>query len=249
MRVVSPTRNREGLFELGPCVDAPGLGDTLCITPLAAALGNKAVMLLPKSMEHFAFLFHELCPVRIVDSPPVFPWKTKHASKQKLDMFGLSGVSPLPVVKLRPEIIQQGRAALAGICNPIAFTPTCSKGWEHIRQRPARFWEPVVAELSKRFSVCQFGRRDYPTVPGARRMPFVNLELLAGIYHHLGNYVGVNTGDYHLMLAVGGRCVIAEPDPMPSYQAQIWWYDTPRVVYGKLSHPSTVLEAIKRLPL
>lgn len=249
MRQVSPVKNRDGLFELGPCDGAYALGDTLTLTPLASALGSKAIMLIPPKMAHFEFLFRNLCQTKITTDFPIFPWKRGQAAKQKLDMYGLGSVSPIPVVKLDPAVIKKGREFVARIASPLAFVPTCSKGWEHIRQRQPLFWKEIVKKLSARFTVCQFGRKEYPTVDGAKRMPWVDLETLAGIYHHIGNYVGVNTGDYHLMLAVGGRCVVADSDPMPDYQAMLWEYHTPRVSYAKLSNPKTVLEAIERLPL
>lgn len=248
MRFVANKKNREGLIELGPPYGAYGLGDTLSITPVAKALGNRAVMLMPPAMAHLQFLFHDLCPVRVTDNFPVFNWTAKQAAQQKLEIFGLKTSSPLPVVNVRPELIAKAKAFLAGFPNPIVFCPTCSKYWEHMRQRPASFWTRVVDQLSERFTVCQFGRKEFPTVGKAKRMPFVDLETLAAVYREIGLYVGVDTGDYHLMLAVGGRSVVAEPDPLPPYQASIWWYDTPLVKYAKLSHPGTVMEAIKEMP-
>lgn len=249
MRTVTNTKNREGLIELGPNEGAYGLGDTLSITPLAKALGKKAVMLMPKGMAHLAFLFNDLCPVRISEVFPLFRWRAVNAIKQKLEIFGIGNVELLPVVHIRPEVAMNARTLIRGYPNPIAFCPTCSKGWDHIRQRPFHFWTPVIKEMSQRYTVLQFGRKDYPTIDGAKRMPFVDLETLAGIYKIIGNYVGVDTGDYHLMLAVGGRCVVAEADPLPDYQAAIWCYDSPKVRYGKLSHPKTVLQAIKEMSL
>lgn len=249
MKLVTPIPNRDGIFELGPCMGGYGLGDTLSITPLASGLGQRAMILFPKGMEYLLFLFRDLCPARIAKEFPVFQWRQGQACKQKLDLFGLAKIEPLPVIKLDPDLIPKARAILAGYPSPIAFCPTCSKGWDHIRQRPYNFWVPVVRELAKRFTVCQFGRTDYPTVSGAKRMPFVDLPTLAACYHLIGNYVGVNTGDYHLMLAVGGRCVVADSDPLHPYQKVLWWFDTPRVRYAKLSHPSTVLQAMKELPL
>lgn len=249
MRPVTNIKNREGLYELGPCADAFGLGDTLTITPVAKALGNKAVMIMPKAIEHMAFLFKGLCNVRIDENYPVFPWRHEPVVPSKLARFGLTGVEPIPVVQLDPALVTRVRPILDGIPSPLAFNPTCSKTWSHMRQRPAPFWERIVRELSSRFTICQFGRTDFPLIDGARRMPWVNLEELAALYSIIGNYCGVHTGDHHLMLAVGGRCVVAEPDPVPEFHTELWSYNSPRIQYGKLSNPNTVLEAIKRLPL
>lgn len=252
MRVVVPVLNRQGLFELGPCASAYGLGDTLTVTPLANALGPKAVMIMPPSMKHLAFAFRDLCPIRMDENHPVFSWlgRVAHSATQKLMLFGISNVSPLPVVKPSPAILREARPILAGIQNPVALCPTCAKHWSYIRLKPPSYWQPIVDELNKRYTVCQFGFNDYPLLKGARRMQHVSLELTAALYHLISIYVGVDTGDNHLMLAVGGRCVTACPDPQPTpINAQLWNYDSPRVRYGKLSHPGTMLRAMDELGL
>lgn len=251
MRYVTNIPNRAGLIELGPCEGAFALGDTLSITPVAAALGKRAIMLMPKAMAHLRFLFRELCPVGFTENYPLFRWTfEQNAVAQKLRIFGLASSSPLPIVHPDPVKLKKVKPMLSGMPCPIAFSPTCSKHWSHIRQRPSKFWEPIVLKLAQRFTVCQFGFSDYPTVSGAKRMPFVDLEELACLYHLIGNYVGTDTGDYHLMLAVGGRCIVAEPDPIPPMQERLWVYDAPtRLQYGKLSSPKSVLEAAERLPL
>lgn len=249
MRYVTTKPNREGLIELGPCDSGFALGDTLTITPLAAALGSKAVMCLPEQLEKFAFLFRGLCQVRITENHPFFRWTRGNAAAQKLSMFSFHEKSPLPQINVSLDAIARGKEMLNGMPNPIAFVPTCSRHWDHIRQRPYNFWKPVVAELAQRYTVCQFGLPDYPTVPQARRMPFIDLETLAGVYHTICNYVGVDTGDYHLMIAVGGRCIVAEPEPMPKIQSDYWLFKTDRIIYAKLSHPQTVLDAIKQMGL
>lgn len=249
MRTVTTTPNRQGVIELGPCDHGFALGDTLTITPLAEALGNRAVMLLPKHMEKFAFLFNNLCPVKITENYPIFQWARGNAAAQKLAMFGFKTHSPLAKIKLSVDVIERGKKLMQGTSNPIAFVPTCSAHWEHVRQRPSTFWKPVVKHLSQRYTVCQFGRKEYPTLEGVKRMPYVDLETLAGIYHNIFNYVGVDTGDYHLMIAVGGRAVVAEPAPMPKIQADFWLYDSPRIAYGTLNHPQTIIEAIQKIGL
>lgn len=249
MRPVSTQPNRNGVIELGPCNGAGGVGDTLMLTPLARALGKRAVMILPSSMERMKFLFRNLCPVQISDNHPVSMWqKDILQSIGFLRMFQLGGQDPIPRIDLDPDAIKAAREGLASIRSPLAFCPTCSRHWSHVRQRPPLFWRPIIAELSKRFTVLQFGLKDYPDVPGTRRMPFVSLEHLAATYHLIGNYVGVNTGDHHLMLSVGGRAIVAEADPFHEWRC--WTYNSPqRIQYGKLSNPKTVLEAIQKLPL
>lgn len=254
-RFVSLRPNRQGIYELGPFTDnAYGVGDLLMITPTARALGKKAVMLLPSFLENRACLFHDLCPIRFTEDYPVFPFRCTPdlISIQVLRMFNLPHADPIPKINVQPEQVSKAREVLKGFQNPIAFCPTCSRTWSHVRQRAPTFWQPIVEELQKRYTIAQFGFDDYPLVPGAVRVPFLPLATLAAAYQIIGNYVGVHTGDYHLMVACGGRAIVAEPDPMPDAGHSVHWnyLSIPqRVQYGKLSHPSTMLRAIKTLGL
>lgn len=249
MRFVRRVPGKDGKIEIGPWANALAMGDTLMLTPVAKALGNKAVVCLPEKCKRFAFFFRGFCDVRITENYPLIPFGRELLSKQALRYFNFGHLDPLPRINLDEDTKKKAKPLVNGFPNPIAFVPTCSKNWAHIRQRPAFFWKPVVEELHKRYEVLQFGFQDYPLVPGAIRMPFVDLETLAGVYSLIGNYVGTDTGDYHLMLAVGGRAVVAEPEPMPKQMLMFWLYESPRVQYGKLSHPGTMLAAIKRIGL
>lgn len=246
MRRVSNYPNRQGVIELGPFEGAPGIGDTLMVTPLARALGSKAVMCLPPDMERFMFMFRGLCPVRVQENPPTFKFQPGLQSESLLRMFGQVGVDPLPRIDVPPEALHCAKRALIGMPNAVAFTPTCARHWVNMRQRPTRFWEPVIAKLKERYTVLQFGLPDYPLLDGAKRMPFVSVEDLASLFAVIGRYVGTHTGDYHLMVAVGGKVAVADPDPWP--EAVHWTYNAPsRIAYGKLSHPKTVLEAMEKV--
>lgn len=249
MRCVANVPNKEGLIELGPFCDRPKLGDLLLLTPAAKALGKKAVMVMPESMRHLAWIFDGLCPVRISENYPQLDHLSArcHVATFALSKFSLHDHSPIPEIRVSPAWVRRAKEILWGVPNPIAFVPTCSAEFEFYRQRPFVFWKPVVAELSKRYTVCQFGREEYPLVPGARRVKFEGFQTLAGLYSVIGNYVGVVTGDYHLMLAVGGRCVTALPEPLPPGEEMCWCYRTPRVVYARLNHPDSVLEAIRKI--
>lgn len=248
-RLVTNSPGPDGKIELGPCLGAPGIGDTLMLTPVARAFGNRAVMTLPPSMARLSFLFRNICEVKVRDEHPVFPWPGMVLqSVGHLKRMGLSNVDPIPRIELSPEVMERARQVLAAFPNALAFCPSCSRHWARVRQRPPEWWREVITSLAQRYIVIQFGLTDYPTIEGAQRLPFRPLEELAAIYKLIGRYVGVNTGDYHLMVAVGGKAVVVNPDPWQ--EAPCWNYNSPdRIQYGKLTNPATVLEAMKRLGL
>lgn len=248
-RVVSLQPGRSGLIELGPCSGAPGIGDTLMLLPVARALSGKAVMLLPSHLMKYAFMFYNVCKVVESDEYPVFPWPgPMQQSAGHLARLGLNGVDPTPAIENREEARKRAESTLEGIKNPLAFCPTCSRHWVTTRQAGPEFWQPVIESLKQRFTVMQFGLPDYPLVEGAIRAPYLSIEHLAAVYQRIGVYVGVNTGDYHLMVAVGGKVVVANPNPWNEEAA--WNYRLPgRAAYARITDNRTVLNAIAQLPL
>jgi hypothetical protein len=239
-RYVVPMRTTEDdRFEIGLCADADGLGDTLTITPIAKALGKDCVLRLAQNQARYAFLFRKLCDVEISDDAPVFEFiGGVNACKAKLDLFGIRA-SPLPYVDTSLLDLNWSNSELGKYQNPVCFVPTCAKRWEYIRQRPPSFWEPFIAKHPE-VTFLQFGREEYPTVKGAVRMPFIPLEHLAAMYAASKRYIGVDTGDAHLMIAVGGCAIIAVPEESKFYTYKEWVHISPNVLYVKFSQPDTL---------
>lgn len=235
--------NARGEVELGPMKEAPGMGDTLTVTPCAERIPN-AVMLLPKELEHWGPLFDGLCPWRITDNYPVFPFcASRPVVESNLEICGFHAPGALPVVKVTPDESAQAKHELANVFNPIALVPTCRRAWMHLRAQKVNFWPPVVSELAKTHTVLQFGYEDFPLLPGAKRMAWKGVRRLAALYKEIGQMVSLNTGDYHLMLAVGGRCVIVEkPEREMPNNASIWKYNRPdRVRYANFHSVPEIL--------
>lgn len=142
-----------------------------------------------------------------------------------------------PTIKLRDEEIEWAKDFLHGLRldkPPVVFIPN-SAGRERSRSlchRPRgsiddlEKCEELVKHISKDFSVLQFGWNGESEIMRKCRnlgMPFSyffsdfkntthiwNLEIrkLAALYSQIGIYVGCDTGDAHIMKAVGGRCFV-----------------------------------------
>lgn len=52
----------------------------------------------------------------------------------------------------------------------------------------------------------------------------VPIRQMAAIFHRVGRYVGCDSGDYHLMLAVGGQCDVLVPDESYGYSYAYFHY-------------------------
>lgn len=149
-RIVSTVRNSNGEYELGYCDGAYAIGDTLMITPLARALKD-CVVVLPEEMRSLEWVFSRICPVRYASNAPVFPFVGgKLRSRAILDHFGYGQVSPLPKINVAQDMIDQAREWLSQYPNAVAFVPTCSKSWKHLRQKPPDFWIPIIKSVSAR---------------------------------------------------------------------------------------------------
>jgi hypothetical protein len=224
-RHVTTTPNADGLIELGPQADASGLGDTLAITPLAKRLGSRAVMLLTSEMERFAPLFEGLCATRVVADPPVFPDVGARFVDSKLVMFGFNDFEPervTPVVALTELERRWAAMHLAGKLSkrklpPVVLHTSCAARWAHQRSRPVEWWGPVREALAKRFTVLEYDAK-------------VPLRRLAAVLERVGRYCGVNTGVWHLAMAVGCRCVCVDADACEGYDPALWRYDLPERV-------------------
>lgn len=232
-RYVSTTPNKEGLIELGPQENAFGLGDILTITPLARRLGEKAIMCLPKLISRFAPLFDGLCPVKITDDSPIFPDVGQRFIESKLRQFGFNDFkdrAELPCVKLSETEIAGAKDWLSSLNlskRPLFVQTRCAKQWESVRSRPDEFFSPIMEILKRTFSLI-LPSNDW------------DLRTLAARLHSIGLYFGVNTGDWHIAISVGCRCLVMDSEPCDGYDPGLWRYDTPKVLYSGFDQTNIV---------
>lgn len=212
-----------GLIELGPLENAFGLGDTLTITPLAEKLGQRAVVCLPSEIEKFAPLFNGLCPVRITDDYPIFPNPGgERFIESKLRMFGFQcedGKTP-PVVRITETELAEAKQNLEKEKKtkpPLILHTTCAKQWREIRSRPPKFFKPITDIAAKKWRLTDCTGND--------------LRFVAAYYAAVRRYFGVNTGNWHLAMAVGCKCLVIDADECDGYNPALWRYSMPTVEY------------------
>lgn len=226
VRLVSTDRCLDGRIELGPQENAFGLGDTLAITPLAAQLGQRAVMCLPKDIERFSPLFDGLCDVKITDQYPVFPNPGNgRFIESKLRMFGYQcedGKTVPKIVLKHGENVNAGKwaSALRSRKPLLAFHTSCASKWAHVRSRPVEWFAPIKLELENHFTLI--------TEDESNPTP---LRTLAARYKKIGLYFGVNTGNWHLAMAVGCKCLVIDADECDGYNPALWRYSLPTCEY------------------
>lgn len=183
-----------------------GLGDVLLLTPLCRQ--TPCLVELPKKAERFAFLFDGLAAVQITDNAVHSPdLGDDHFARCKLRAAGLNVDDYLPRIDTQIDKETEG----------IIWCNSVSTVHRHLRELPKNIELEVLSKLSN----LKITKAD----------PNIQLKEKIEIFKKSGKYVGCDTGDYHLMLALGGKCLVLVPDDCPDYRHARWHYNSPMVRY------------------
>lgn len=224
---------------------AGSLGDWLSLTPLLAARPNSTVI--AKDSPHtrrFARVYEGLANVEFTsdDIPPVLETDEDLCVSQRiLNQYGVTEINAIPVVYLTEEEIEWARAFLAPYANPVAFNNTVAAARRdkpetdmcNYRRIPDELAHTIIKSLKDSgHTVIKFGTKTIQTniydnhdeFEGVVNLLDLNLRQLAACYHVIGRYVGSDSGDHHMMLAVGGRTELFIPP-------HAWFYNHRRHLY------------------
>lgn len=239
-----------------------GIGDNLIFTPIFKKIKNATIEMLDHpDCRRVASLFDGMADVEFVDKPRGCPEKhiTGHIAQDKLDGLGITDINCIPWTittdfdyawgsyHLRRFYVGKPFIAFAannnGSSNP--------DDWQaHYRLFPN--WQEIIDEFAKKYTVLQFGLSRSIT-PFKNTIPIVDLSInqLKGCYKYIGKYIGIDTGDYHLMIAVGGESHVLVPPPSSFYSHRQWhyipyfWKEEPvRVKYYPFDEYKKILNAI-----
>ena len=214
---------------------AGGVGDNLVFTPIFKKIKGATIELLdhPKC-RNVSVLFDGMAKVVFKEKPCGCPEKdiTGHIAQNKLDGLGIQDVNCIPwtIVKdfdyawasyfLRRYYVGKPFLAFAADNNG-SKDPS---DWQaHYRLFP--HWQELLDILSEKYTILQFGlSSSYTKFNNVYPLLDIPLQRLTGLYKYIGVYLGIDTGDYHLMLAVGGISHVLVPPPSPFYSHRQWHY-------------------------
>lgn len=242
------------------------LGDTLWVTPLTRYIPDLTVQMLAhdaRSRATAPILEGLPCAVEWVErttETPKAPIRA-HVTQQILAAYGHGGKPSIPRVVLKAAEIEwaieylasQGvkdlrRAVAVTAHNSGSGDPTNHRA--HYVRPPAAVMQALVGfwRQGGRNTVVQFGpaptyhdKDPFEALPGAVVIRGLSVRQLAACYHVIGRFIGGDSGDYHLMLAVGGKAACLVPphsDPMGYrhwdllYDQACWGDERPRVMYA-----------------
>ena len=205
------------------------LGDTLWFTPLALHQKNLVVQMpKEKKAEMTSRVFDGLCPVEFVDNP--IPTKKSgsktHMANQILEAYGFFGKNYVPKIAFTKAEIDRAKDFAAQFKKPIVFCNQNS-GCHDPMNASAHYIRPSP-NLINILSLCLqelghtilqfepkpdlFGK-PFPIARlyGAIQIQGLDVRDLGAVYKIIGRYVGGDTGDHHLMIASGGKCLTLVP--------------------------------------
>ena len=232
------------------------LGDNLSLTPLMRQTPCRVHLYDDAAVRSIAPIFDSLCEVVFdntgpIASPEAFV-RGPH-SKKTLTYFGYPNASAIPKIILTEKEISWAKRYVEDLQIENGCIIKSSTQQINYRTPPQELIQDIVysnpsiqfltSGLSKKHPKNNFSNTPIDHVMTMWDYP---IRSLAAIYSIIGRYIGPDTGDYHLMLAVGGKADVLVPKSVWSYRHEDFhyneecWLDEPiRLKYHDWSLPIT----------
>ena len=209
------------------------LGDTLWISAVLRYIKDiKIILHNDEQCKWTGQIFKNLCEVEYSDNPPdrpdniidvtKEPYLSSHRSRKILLASGITDKVSIPFIKLTEDEINWAKDFLKDYKNPIVITNENSGCWDksnfraHYVRPPVDLIQKATNQLVKDgFTPLQFGRKEderFTPLVGAIPIRGFSLREVAACYYIIKQYIGGDTGDYHLMISVGGKATVFIPN-------------------------------------
>jgi len=225
------------------------LGDCLWLTAVLRYVKDVKILLNDDDqLRWVGRIFENTCDVDFVNDPPerpdtkvnlcVEPYLSSHRSLKILRSLGINEKVCVPFINLTQKEIEWAENFYKNYKNPIVIVNDNSGTWDKTNHRahyvrpPVEIMQQFVNNLIKlNFTPIQFGRIEenkFTPLNNAIHIRGLNVRELSASYNYIGKYFGGDTGDYHLMLAVGGEATVLIPK-----ESKSWGYDYNDLLYKK----------------
>lgn len=169
-----------------------------------------------------------------------FGTKSLHMSRLLLNFFDLENVKNQPVIHVDDSLISWAKNFCLGFKDPIVIIPSnCGSGdtgnaLGQYRKPPLDFLQRIVDENKAEHDFIQFGvapnhYRDgysnFHPLKGSLKILDLPLNKLAALYKIIGKMISGDTGDYHFMVAVGGKANVLVPNDSFGYEYSYLHYN------------------------
>ena len=214
------------------------LGDILWMSGVLRYVKDvKIILHNDEQCKYVGELFKNLCEVEYSNNPPdrpdnitdttKEPYLSSHRSRKILLSLGIEDKVSVPLIKLDSEEINWAHNFLKDYQNPIVVANDNSGCWDKSNFR-AHYVRPPIDLMQKTtnkliedgFTPLQFGRKEderFTPLTGAIPIRGLSLREVAACYCVIKQYIGGDTGDYHLMISVGGIATVFVPNESLSF--------------------------------
>jgi hypothetical protein len=224
------------------------LGDNLSLTPLMHQTQCRVHLFDDASVKSVAPIFDGLAEVVFDNKGPIASPESNVRgphSKKTLVYFGYPNASAIPKINLTEKEISWARKYLEDMQITNGCIVKASTQQINYRTPPDGLMQMIV-DSNPSFQFLTSGlstkhpKNNFSNIPLKNVMTMWDYPIrsLAAIYSIIGRYVGPDTGDYHLMLAVGGKATVLVPESAWHYShenfhynEECWIDEEPRVSY------------------
>lgn len=220
---------------------AGSLGDWLSLTPILRAKAKENPLVIAPDAPHtrlFAAVYDGLAEVQFVTHPIANTPESADDvcfSQRILNHYGVTDRNAIPSIDVTAAELEWARDFLAKYPKPVAFNPTTAaanleKPYSDIcnyRRLPIALVVSIIDALKGAgHTILKFGTKTIQTniyknhedFDDVVSLPDLSIRQLAACYKVIGRYIGTDSGDHHLMLAVGGECRVFVPPSTAFYQ-------------------------------
>lgn len=215
-----------------------GLGDYLLLTAIIKYFPKQFTIQLPPEKQRFSILFKDLADIEVsceIKTLSDFgPYGEHYATRKLRNFFGNDAVllDNRPLV-LFSDIESEKWVAeyLKDKPNPAIFVPTCSPQWKNVRNIPEPIAKNIYKQVEENYTpiVCQSSSNFLDI--GKNQLIDLDLKKYICLLRKVGIYFGANTGDEHLMTAVGGKTFVYQPEDHHLFVSSEWNYQHPNSIY------------------
>ncbi len=201
-----------------------GLGDILILTAVCKILNGVDEIHLNPGVQQFKLFFDGICNNIIITKTPYLlkDIGEGHFIERKLRNFLSDDQIPkeyYPQINVKnDDNLKWAKSIQSQYEKPILiFHPNCSLPWKYKKEYGNKADEyftmqQIINFLSKKFTIIQTGlSSNFTKYNNVIEMKDLPLGKLISLYYISGRYLGSDTGDFHLMLAVGGKTLVLHP--------------------------------------
>lgn len=205
------------------------LGDALWLTPIMKARKDIIVQMHPDQQSRdVSVVYNGLAQVEFTDNPAEKLYhinnEQTHYAQKALNQLGITEVNCLPEILLTKEEIEWGREFLKQYEDKkLLIILNDNSGHKDPTNIRARYVQPRASLMQQLvnnyiekegYTILQFGRKEddrFTPLDNTIKIRGLNIRQLAACYALIGQIISSDTGDYHLMLSVGGKALVLVP--------------------------------------